>query len=109
MENLIYFGVWAAVIFFMMRFGCGAHVMGGHSHGSEKEKSQQLRWEAPEQDRDPVCGKTVHTSTAKSAVHDGSVFYFCSRECREMFEAAPALYTGEEVSDRDAPLLEHHR
>lgn len=113
MENIIYFGVWAAVIFLMMRFGCGAHIMGGHNHGhdhgAEKNKGGQLRWEAPEKDRDPVCGKTIRTSSAKSAVHDGSVFYFCSRECREVFEAAPDLYTGETPAGHDVPLLEHSK
>ena len=32
MQTLVYFLVWGAFIFFMMRFGCGAHVMGGHRH-----------------------------------------------------------------------------
>jgi hypothetical protein len=30
--NVAYFLVWAALIFLMMRYGCGAHVM-GHRHG----------------------------------------------------------------------------
>mgnify|MGYP003571142577 CR=1 FL=1 len=108
-ETLIYFGLWAAVIFFMMRFGCGVHIMGSHSHGSRRNESESLRWEAPEQDKDPVCGRMIRTKTAKSSVHDGSVFYFCSRECREIFEAAPELYTGEASSDQEAPLLEHSK
>lgn len=41
---------------------------------------------------DPVCGKTVSTETAKPSVHDGHVYYFCSRDCRERFEAAPEQY-----------------
>jgi YHS domain-containing protein len=48
----------------------------------------------PETDVDPVCGKTAHTDRAKSSVHDGIVYYFCSHECREHFEAAPHLYVG---------------
>ena len=33
MQTLAYFLIAGAFIFFMMRFGCGAHVMGhGHSH-----------------------------------------------------------------------------
>ena len=32
METLVYFLICGALIFFMMRFGCGAHVM-GHGHG----------------------------------------------------------------------------
>ena len=96
---LIYFLIWGVLIFLMMRFGCGAHVMGGrharHRTGDDRqEASRGLRWVAPETDRDPVCGKTVRTETAKLTVHDGTVYYFCSRECREAFEAAPNLYTG---------------
>lgn len=87
MSTIVYFLVWGTIIFLMMRFGCGAHVMGyGHRHGGTKTSAAPLidgaRWAAP----DPA--------TSKSAVHDGHVFYFCSQDCREKFEAAPALYTG---------------
>lgn len=68
MNELAYFMFWAGILFLMMRFGCGAHVMG---HGR---------------------GKTVSTETAKPSVHDGHVYYFCSRDCRERFEAAPEQY-----------------
>lgn len=39
MEALVYFVVWGALIFLMMRFGCGAHVMGhgGHSTAQDGE------------------------------------------------------------------------
>jgi len=100
MEALIYFLLWAGVIFLMMRFGCGAHVM-GHGHGQHEQRGARpeagrsdMRWVPPETDADPVCGKTVRTDQAKPSVHDGIVYYFCSRECRERFEAAPDLYVG---------------
>jgi YHS domain-containing protein len=41
---------------------------------------------------DPVCRMTIQTAGAKSAVHDGHVYYFCSQDCREKFEAAPTSY-----------------
>ncbi len=96
---------WGALIFLMMRFGCGAHMMGrGHGHGRHGNDSPsnepandarpQLRWIPPSQDVDPVCGKTVTPDGAKSSVHAGNVHYFCSRECREIFEAAPDTYIG---------------
>ena len=98
METLIYFLFWAAVIFLMMRFGCGSHIM-GHRHGGGRSGSGTsttgsggLRWEPPEKDVDPVCGMTIETAAAKSAVHDGTVYYFCSQVCREKFEANPAAY-----------------
>ena len=114
MEALLYFALWAGVIFLMMRFGCGAHIM-GHGHGRDDKKiaggvpgkadDPVLRWVPPAKDVDPVCGKTVATGKAKSSVHDGSVFYFCSRECREVFEAAPDQYLG--GGGPDPSKLEH--
>ena len=96
MEALLYFVFWAGLMFLMMRLGCGKHVMGqGHSHDSASngvEHRADLRWVPPEQDVDPVCSKTVATDQAKPSVFDGCVYYFCSRECREAFEAAPDLY-----------------
>ncbi|MGK2870950.1 MAG: YHS domain-containing protein [Alphaproteobacteria bacterium] len=112
METLIYFALWAGLIFLMMRFGCGAHIMGhGHGrHGAQNTRGPrsagQLRWVPPETDIDPVCGKTVRTGNAKPSVHDGTVYYFCSRECRERFEAAPHLYAGQKA-DHPPPLMEH--
>lgn len=114
MEALLYFAFWAALIFLMMRFGCGAHVMGHgksaqHAHRSEgSETGQELRWTAPERDVDPVCGKTVATDSAKPSVFGGTVYYFCSRECRELFEAAPELYVGGGQRP-DLRQLEHSR
>lgn len=105
MESLVYFALWAGLIFLVMRVGCGAHVMGhGHQHSGTADKDRAdgggPRWIAPETDVDPVCGKTVHTEQAKPSVHDGTVYYFCSRECRERFEAAPQLYVGLEASEK---------
>ncbi|NII11040.1 YHS domain-containing protein [Oleiagrimonas sp. C23AA] len=66
----------------------------GHAgeHDKPGPSNDTLRWTPPPTDIDPVCGKTVRTDGAKSAVHDGTVYYLCSRECRELFEAAPQLY-----------------
>ena len=96
MEALLYFALWGGLFFLMMRFGCGAHVVGRRAAPTEtpRETGEQaaLRWVPPAKDTDPVCGKTVRTEAAKSSVYGGAVFYFCSRECREVFEAAPDLY-----------------
>lgn len=97
MSELLWFAVWAIILFLMMRYGCGAHVMG---HGAHKEKEGSRNdgdalWEAPETDIDPVCAKTVKTANAKPSVFNGHVFYFCSRECREVFEAAPETYVNQ--------------
>ena len=111
MEALVYFAVWAGLIFLMMRFGCGAHIMGkGHQNGQAQSgpgsaDSAELRWVPPAKDTDPVCGKAVTTEKAKPSVYAGNVYYFCSRECREVFEAAPDQYVF--VEGKNQQKLEH--
>lgn len=115
MEALLYFVIWAAIVFLMMRFGCGAHVM-GHGRGRPEKRSGEpgagssdaLRWVPPTKDTDPVCGKTVNTASAKPSVHDGTVYYFCSRECREIFEAAPEQYVGPQAKGPLPQLEDSH-
>ena len=101
MESLGYFLFWAGLVFFLMRLGRDAHVTGdGQGQHRTPDKGsghnpKQLGWTAPKTAVDPVCGTTVRTIAAKSSVDDGVVHYFCSRDCRERFEAAPNLYLGQ--------------
>lgn len=94
--NILYFLLLAALFFVMMRFGCGAHIMGHGRHGTsssgQRAEGDNLRWIAPDRAVDPVCGMTMQTAGAKSAVHDGHVYYFCSQECRQKFETSPNSY-----------------
>lgn len=114
MEAIFYFLFWALILFVMMRFGCGAHVMGhgkakpDRADGSGKAAAESLQWVPPASDVDPVCGKSVKTDSAKPSVHAGSVYYFCSRECREIFEAAPGQYVGPDTKDPNPQLESSH-
>lgn len=107
METLLNLLLIGGFLFVMMKFGCGRHMFGHGAHGKADESGHggadtgrtdrsagapALVWEAPSEDVDPVCGKTVATQSAKSSVFAGEVHYFCSRECREAFEAAPHTY-----------------
>ncbi len=92
LQNVLYFLAWAVFFFLMMRFGCGAHVMGHHHHHTESDSADRGSWTPPGQARDPVCGMTVQTAQAKSTVLAGHVYYFCSQDCRNTFEADPARY-----------------
>ena len=90
MESLVYFLLFAGLIFLMMRFGCGAHVMGhGHGHGESSsgraESGSRARLFPPAKDIDPICGMTVETAEAKSSVFDGRIYYFCSASCRVLW------------------------
>jgi YHS domain-containing protein len=95
--NVLYFVLWAGLFFVMMRYGCGSHIMGHGRHHQEADGGDQHgdspRWVAPSRAVDPVCGTTVETAGAKSAIQDGQVYYFCSQDCRAKFEADPASYT----------------
>lgn len=97
-QSVTYFLAWAAFFALMMRYGCGAHVMGhGSKHGGstgdgEHGSADSSSWKAPDQAVDPVCGMSVQTATAKSTVHAGQVCFFCSQACRDKFEAAPLTF-----------------
>lgn len=94
--NLLF---WGLLFFLMMRFGCGAHMMGHHRDHSHGGDGDRLR--APSEARDPVCGTIVQTSTAKSSLFEGRAYYFCSQACRDKFEATPADFAhGGVANDR---------
>lgn len=109
MEALVYFILWAGMIFVLMRLACGAYVMGlgnlrNHSETETDTNSAGVnRWHPPERVKDPVCGRRVVTRDAKTSVFEGEVYFFCSRDCREIFEAAAELYVNEPPSHPDGP------
>jgi YHS domain-containing protein len=111
MNSLIYFLIWGGLFFLMMRFGCGAHVMGhghGHSDSRSDERDPSARdgsAAAPNKVVDPVCHMNLETTKAKSAVHHGQVYYFCSQDCRAKFEADPSAYV---KTSGDTPAAKEH-
>jgi YHS domain-containing protein len=116
MGTLLYFAIFAGLFFLMMRFGCGLHVMGhGHGahegHGSDASTDadrDRQRWVPPETDIDPVCRMSVQAGGAKSSVYRGTVYYFCSAEHRDQFEADPERYVGSRVAAAPQPMEHHH-
>jgi len=85
MEGLLWFLILGGLFYFMMRYGCGAHMVHGHDghagHGSgEGEHS------------DPVCGMTVAADQGYGKMHQGTLYRFCSRNCLDKFEADPGKY-----------------
>jgi len=88
-KSLAWLLVWGALFYFMMRRGCGAHMMGGHGHGGHGDATPR------DEEKDPVCGMPVDPKSAGgAAVRDGRTYYFCSASCREKFEKAPEKYSG---------------
>ena len=137
MEGILPLLLWGGLFVLMMRFGCGSHLFGHGHRARDNSKNEgpdahaggccggghKRRADAkpaperapadagpPEESVDPVCGKTIRTAEAKAAMHDGLVYFFCSRECREVFEAAPHLYLDDRGADGTArPLQVEHR
>jgi len=99
MESLLYFLFWAVIFYLMMSKGCGTHAHGRTTGAKQtlKQGSAELYWEPPVKDLDSVCRKHIFTEDAKSSVYQGKVYYFCSRECREVFETAPEIYLSEQA------------
>jgi len=45
---------------------------------------------------DPVCGSELRRADAAGAIdHHGTVYFFCSLECRDAFVAEPSRYAVE--------------
>lgn len=84
-ETILWFLIFGAIFYFLMRMGgCGAHGHGGHGQRDSKQS-----WAV----RDPVCGAEGRPDEAPaSAEHNGTMYYFCSEKCRELFLADPDRY-----------------
>ena len=88
LKSLLSILVWGGLFFVMMRYGCGAHMMGSHGHGQHAGHGN-----ADGETRDPVCGMTVDKEKSNSAsAYRGKTYHFCSTSCRDKFEQAPEKY-----------------
>lgn len=59
--------------------------------------------------RDLVCGMMVDPDTAPArSTYQGTTYYFCTVECRDLFEANPARYTSRSGADVADDELEKH-
>lgn len=61
--------------------------------------------------KDPVCGMLVDTETAAYSNFMGTMYYFCTPECRDLFAANPSRYasrSADSAAERDEPDVEKH-
>lgn len=86
MGGLLWLLVIAVLFYFMMRFGCGAHMVHGGHGGSVEATSKDADL------KDPVCGMRFPASTGHSRMYQGQEYRFCSRKCLDQFDAEPARY-----------------
>ncbi len=57
--------------------------------------------------KDPVCGMEVDPSNAAAkTVYKGTIYYFCSPQCKTAFEEKPDFYL--EHGPQGMPGMEHH-
>ena len=88
MEGLGSLLLFAVFFYFMMRFGCGAHMIHGHGGHGGANTSQGDRI-------DPVCRMEVAEGEGYSKIHRGRQLRFCSRQCLDKFELSPERYVTE--------------
>ena len=91
MEGVLWLLLWAAFFYFMMRFGCGAHMV--HGHGGHSESGHGSHGAASgSASRDPVCGMDVAPDSGYSRMYQGREYRFCSRNCLDRFDGDPERY-----------------
>lgn len=87
MADWLSFIIFAGLFYFMMRYGCGAHMIHGHHGGHHKHGQGE-----DEKHVDPVCGMHVDMDKGYGKMHEGVLYRFCSRNCLDKFEIEPGKY-----------------
>ena len=94
MEGLLSLLMFAGLFYFMMRFGCGAHMVHGHSgHGGHGEHLGRDAHQEGSRAIDPVCGMEVPPGEGYTKIHASREYRFCSRVCLDKFDENPDRYT----------------
>ena len=88
MDGLISLLLFGAFFFFMMRYGCGAHMSHGRKHRHHESRSEG----SARITKDPVCGMEVSADSPYRRMVEGREFRFCSEECVDKFEAGVDRY-----------------
>jgi len=94
MEGLGSFLLFAALFYFMMRFGCGSHMThghGGHDHSSSNTSDSGYD-DGTGKYVDPVCDMEVETEQGYGKMYQGTLYRFCSRNCLDKFDNEPERY-----------------
>jgi YHS domain-containing protein len=89
MDRVVSFLIFAAFFYFMMRFGCGSHMVhgGGHRHAGDGHGGHDAA-----NPRDPVCGMVVAPDKGYAEIYAGTTYRFCSKKCLEKFDTTPEQY-----------------
>jgi len=82
MEGFASLLIYAVLFYFLMRYGCGAHMV--HGHHKHKVEDNQFT--------DPVCGKPVVTEQGYGVMYEGTLYRFCSKHCLDQFDEQPKIF-----------------
>ncbi len=85
MDRVISFLLFAGLFYFMMRFGCGSHMVHGHRQRGQGQAHNEIK-------KDPVCGIEVQAGQGYSEVFASREYRFCSRKCLDKFDANPQQF-----------------
>ncbi|MEO8520181.1 MAG: YHS domain-containing protein [Acidobacteriota bacterium] len=101
MEGVLSLLLFAAFFYFMMRFGCGAHMVHGHGsgHGGQGHGGRNGS-EQGTTATDPVCGMEVAPGQGYTKMHGGREYRLCSRACLDKFDANPDQYASQQRGAR---------
>ena len=94
MEGLGSLLLFALFFFLMMRFGCGSHMMHGHSghgHGNTESDDSDADNKGIKY-IDPVCKMEVETDQGYGKMYQGTLHRFCSKNCLDKFDTEPERY-----------------
>lgn len=94
MDGLLSLLIFAGFFYFMMRFGCGSHMV--HGHGGHGGHGTSSAGEESTTHLDLVCGMKVDPQKGYGKMHAGHLYRFCSRKCLDQFEAEPSRYLPQE-------------
>ena len=85
--------------------------MSGHPHGANEHAGAPPHCHGnaagapPATAKDPVCGMSVDPGSARSLVHEGQRYHFCSQRCHDRFAADPAHYLAPRPSQTAAATV----
>jgi YHS domain-containing protein len=88
--RILQFLLFAALFYFMMRFGCGSHMVHGHHH--DEGHDGKAAGAGGASSVDPVCGMQVEAGKGYAEVFAGREYRFCSRKCLDQFDANPEQF-----------------
>lgn len=85
--------IFALFFYFMMRFGCGAHIAHGHHNHTDNAQDQQEFF-------DPISGEQVEENKGYGKLYNDKLYRFISKENLDEFDKNPDKYISKTLGDK---------